>query len=86
VSMHAWIVAWEAAMAEVGYPKARIDPIAEPDCWSYGWMSDLDKFIEGQEQTEGEWDTAHVAFLLVDHLRPEWVKPSLILQQMLEQR
>lgn len=82
--MHAWIKAWEAAMAEGGYPKARIDPIMEDDGMSYGWMSDLDEFIEGREQSEAAWADAHIAFVLVDHLRPDWVTPSLVLQAMLE--
>ena len=84
MSMHAWIKAWEAAMAEGGYPKARIDPIMEDEGMSYGWMSDLDEFIEGRDQDTVAWEYAHVAFMLVDHLRPDWVRPSLILQQMLE--
>jgi len=80
----AWIHAWEAAMAEAGYPKARLEVAKWDDVWSYTWMSDLDEFLNGDQQTGEAWSTAHVAFLLVDSLRPSWVQPSLMLQDMLE--
>ena len=92
MSLHAWIKAWEASMAESGYPRARLTPQIEEDgTWSYGWMEDVDQFAAA---TMGEfplkdlnprdgWHTAHLAFILVDRLRPDWMNPSPILAEML---
>ena len=80
----AWIHAWEAAMAEAGYPKARLEISLYDEGWSYSWLWDLDDFLNGEQQTGEAWSAAHMAFLLVDSLRPSWVIPSLMLQEMLE--
>jgi len=86
MGFHAWITAWEAAMAEAGYPRARIDWLQEMEGLSYGWVSDIDEFMAGLEQSHESWEAAHMAFLLVDSLRPEWLQPSLMLQQMLDEQ
>lgn len=93
-SLHAWLRAWEAAMAESGYPRARITPefYGPEEGWTYGWVEDVDLFAaraNGEPVTYDEamhdaWNTAHLAFLLVDPLRPEWMEPSLMLQTMMQ--
>jgi hypothetical protein len=92
VSLFDWIRAWEAAMAESGYPRARITPeyYGPEDGWGYGWVDDVDAFageamgIESPAvDHQAAWQTAHIAFILVDGLRPEWMTPSPMLAQLL---
>lgn len=87
MNLHAWVKAWEAAMAEAGYPKARLDPfMAGDDTWTYAWLSDLDAWAADGEFEHEAWVAAHRAFLTVDALRPECVEPSMKLQEMLAER
>lgn len=88
----AWVHAWEAAMHEAGYPRARLDLTVthvEPDrsavLCEYTWCHDLNAALDPQagDAPVGAWETAHRAFVLVDHLRPYYVLPSMMLLKFL---
>lgn len=99
IEAHAWITAWEQAMAERGYPHARIDlelprnPTDDINARSYSWTLDVDLIAVGedevawfQEEHSDGWREAHEVFLAVDHLRPANIIPSTKLQQLLTER
>ena len=92
VDYFAWVHAWEAAMHEAGYPRARLNIVVthiEPDrsalMCDYSWVHDLNYALNPQagDPPQGAWEMAHRAFVLVDHLRPYYVTPSIMLMKFL---
>lgn len=82
--LHRWMTAWEAAMAEAGYPKARIDVHRFEDATGvvvvhYVWTHD----VESGTGDDVGWVAAHKAFLIVDELRPSFVQPTPVLVELL---
>ena len=85
VGVTKWVKAWEAAMAEAGYPNARLTPeyYGPEHGWSYGWTEDLESFCAGTVGGQPGWETAHLAFVMVDSLRPPGMNASPMLLHML---
>jgi hypothetical protein len=77
-----WVRAWEKGMAEMGHPDARLDllPINGGAAFTYAWVADLNKTWNMDEEHAHDsqpWEDAHRVFVVVDHLRPPTVMPSL---------
>jgi len=97
-SFSLWRSAWEHGMAIEGHHRSHLYPIFQSDPRdrnhtqvSYGWESDMDDYIEAW-LTNGHWhpgtdvwDDAHMIFVLVDIVRPEYIMPSLALERLLAQ-
>jgi hypothetical protein len=76
-----WRNAWGAAMAEAGYPAVSLESVLDPDGVSYAWA------VAWADDSEHDaWEAAHKAFVTVDALRPEWVRPSFALAERLAGR
>jgi hypothetical protein len=91
-----WRSSWEHCMAIQGHPHAMLYHVLHQDpvdvkhvAVSYGWESDTDGYLiawlEQGPWNPGPdaWDDAHVAFVLVDIVRPEYILPSLALERLL---
>jgi hypothetical protein len=80
-----WSKAWLAAMAEADYPNAYLVP--GNDEHDYAWHHDVDRFYMQEQwlpEDEVGWHVAHRAFVLVDHLRPDFIWASPQLQSLLD--
>lgn len=90
-SFMAWANAWQAAMAEVGYPNAQLAPTIEPDgSITYHWNGDVNEMLESlvdqreQRYDKEAWTAAHTALIAVDTLRPDYVSRSIALQELID--
>jgi hypothetical protein len=94
IDISKWIDAWRAKMAEFGYPRAQLDifPV-EKMMVSYTWTFDVNALFWSDERFELErkrvlqgWQQAHIAFVEVDHLRPDQCPPTKALRKLLNER
>jgi hypothetical protein len=90
-SVTAWFRAWEQAMAEHGYPHARLElVITDAGTFGYSWLPDLDAYAEAvldrAEWSGGDhaWAVAHQCFLAVEGLRPAYVVRSEALRRLMD--
>jgi hypothetical protein len=76
----AWKFAWEAAMAEAGYPHARLFPEAERGhyTWETGTEGDGDA-----KWDQAAWEAGMRAQVLCDRFRPHDIQPSIALARRL---
>ena len=89
-----WTQAWRSRMRALGFPRVAID--VDPATGNYGWYLDLDAFMEGAEacmrgdhtmheqmvMSRADWMKAMEAFMDVDSLRPDYVKPAAALLEL----
>jgi hypothetical protein len=73
-----WKHAYEAAMAEAGYSRARMHP--EGNWGTYTWTTGT----EDSPWDHSDWEAGMKAQVLVDKLRPNHIQPSIALQRMLD--
>ena len=88
MSLFAWVKAWEKGMAEHGYPKARLEPFEDDEGLTYTWLVDMDSYFGftadlSEAEFSEAWQIAHMVFVLVDGLRPDEIRPSPKLLELL---
>jgi hypothetical protein len=86
-----WFHAWETAMAQRGYPLARLSLDYNVDAGlSYSWTHNVDELAEcwiemhSPVADDNAWAVAHDCFLEVDSLRPVFIARSRALREIMD--
>lgn len=73
-----WKRAWEAAMAEAGYPGSRLH--FNPPGTDHRWI-----WTTGADESHGSWQAGIRAFVLTDHFRAEaGHRRSIVVQEVFD--
>ena len=93
-SFAAWRAGWGVAMTLQGYPACNLEYVFETlddeRRITYTWTWDQDElnkaFLQGGEVPSNHeaWVAAHVAFLIVEPMRPRYIEASPALQQFID--